>query len=204
MIALFASKPETGKHNLKLTFYPSSPLTGDKGVTFNFTDPKTAQADAARIKNILATIASQNRLDKAGPPGVEPVDVKPIIRPPPPAPASTGPNQPPAAVASSSSSSTAAAAAEALTSRSTAGAVPPPGAAAKGKGRNLKEDWELHKRVLVKNPQLAALHYELVQSGQITDEEFWEGREVHLPLHSCRLWFRVLWAGNLKPRLTYV
>jgi transcription initiation factor TFIIH subunit 1 len=34
--------------------------------------------------------------------------------------------------------------------------------------------------VLVKNPQLAALHYELVQSGQITDEEFWEGREVRL------------------------
>ena len=177
--ALFASKPETGKHNLKLTFYPSSPLTGDKGVTFNFTDPATAQEDAAKLKNILATVASQNRLDKAGPPGVEPVDVKPVIRPPPPPAvgAAAGPNQPPAAVASSSSS----AAGSASTSSKSA-VVPAQSStslsAAKGKGRNLKEDWELHKRVLVKNPQLAALHYELVQSGQITDEEFWEGREV--------------------------
>lgn len=186
--ALFASKPETGKHNLKLTFYPSSSLAGDKGVTFNFSHAQTAQDDAARVKAVLAGVAAQNRLDKAGPPGVEPVDVKPVIhRPPlPPAAAATagapaapsaagGPNQPPATAASSSTSSSAPASKPVVTAPAS------PSAAAKGKGRNLKEDWELHKRVLVKNPQLAALHYELVQSGQITDDEFWEGREVRRP-----------------------
>jgi transcription initiation factor TFIIH subunit 1 len=30
----------------------------------------------------------------------------------------------------------------------------------------------------VSNPELGALHRDLVMSGQITEAEFWEGREV--------------------------
>jgi len=45
-------------------------------------------------------------------------------------------------------------------------------------GRDVLTDWDLHKRVLVKNPQLAKLHYDLVRAGELTDAEFWEGREV--------------------------
>jgi len=40
-------------------------------------------------------------------------------------------------------------------------------------------DFRIRKKVLVKTPELAALHRELVMSGQITETEFWEGREVH-------------------------
>ena len=39
-------------------------------------------------------------------------------------------------------------------------------------------DFRIRKKVLVKTPELAALHRELVVSGQITETEFWEGREV--------------------------
>jgi transcription initiation factor TFIIH subunit 1 len=39
-------------------------------------------------------------------------------------------------------------------------------------------DFRIRKKVLVKTPELAALHRELVMSGQITETEFWDGREV--------------------------
>lgn len=40
------------------------------------------------------------------------------------------------------------------------------------------DDLQLRRKVLVKNADLAKLHRELVLSGQITEAEFWEGREV--------------------------
>ena len=40
-------------------------------------------------------------------------------------------------------------------------------------------DYQLRKRVLLNAPELANLHRELVMSGQITENEFWDGREVH-------------------------
>ncbi|KLO05745.1 hypothetical protein SCHPADRAFT_910823 [Schizopora paradoxa] len=39
------------------------------------------------------------------------------------------------------------------------------------------DDLQLRRKVLVKNADLAKLHRELVLSGQITEAEFWEGRE---------------------------
>lgn len=38
--------------------------------------------------------------------------------------------------------------------------------------------FEVYQRVLTRSPELASLHQELVQAGQITEEEFWDGREV--------------------------
>lgn len=43
------------------------------------------------------------------------------------------------------------------------------------------EDFHYRKNILLKHPDLAALHSELVFGGQITEAEFWEGRE-HLIL----------------------
>lgn len=40
-------------------------------------------------------------------------------------------------------------------------------------------DYQLRKRVLLNSPELATLHRELVMAGQITENEFWDGREVH-------------------------
>ena len=39
-------------------------------------------------------------------------------------------------------------------------------------------DFHVRKKVLLNTPELATLHRELVMSGQITETEFWEGREV--------------------------
>lgn len=41
-----------------------------------------------------------------------------------------------------------------------------------------KYSFEVYQKVLTKTPELAELHRELVESGQITEQEFWEGREV--------------------------
>ncbi|KAJ3567587.1 hypothetical protein NP233_g6270 [Leucocoprinus birnbaumii] len=43
------------------------------------------------------------------------------------------------------------------------------------------KDFKLRKKVLMGNPDLATLHKDLVISGQITEAEFWDGRE-HLLL----------------------
>lgn len=39
-------------------------------------------------------------------------------------------------------------------------------------------EFRLRKKVLVNNPELGALHRDLVMTGQITEAEFWDGREV--------------------------
>ncbi|KAI0031749.1 hypothetical protein K488DRAFT_51454 [Vararia minispora EC-137] len=44
-------------------------------------------------------------------------------------------------------------------------------------GPDVLNDFRIRKKVLTKDPELAALHRELVMSGQITESEFWEGRE---------------------------
>lgn len=43
-------------------------------------------------------------------------------------------------------------------------------------------DFRIRKKVLLSTPELAVLHRELVIGGQITEAEFWEGREVRLYL----------------------
>jgi len=42
-------------------------------------------------------------------------------------------------------------------------------------------DFRLRKKVLMSNPELGALHRDLVMSGQITEADFWDGREVSVP-----------------------
>lgn len=42
------------------------------------------------------------------------------------------------------------------------------------------KDWQVRQRLLKKNPDLLNLHIELVRTGQISEEEFWEGREYLL------------------------
>ncbi len=41
--------------------------------------------------------------------------------------------------------------------------------------------FEVCQRVLTKSPELSSLHRELVETGQITEDEFWDGREVGDP-----------------------
>ncbi|KAF8342155.1 uncharacterized protein EI90DRAFT_3032292 [Cantharellus anzutake] len=43
--------------------------------------------------------------------------------------------------------------------------------------RNQPFSFEIRQKVLTTSPELSSLHRELVETGQITEEEFWEGRE---------------------------
>lgn len=45
-----------------------------------------------------------------------------------------------------------------------------------------KDDLEIRKKVLVKDPQLAKLHRDLVIAGVISEDEFWQGRQQLLLL----------------------
>ncbi|KNZ55516.1 hypothetical protein VP01_265g18 [Puccinia sorghi] len=56
----------------------------------------------------------------------------------------------------------------------------------KGKAVNPLEDWRLKKRVLQNHPELRQLHKEMVIGGQISEGEFWDGRE-ELLYHEARL-----------------
>ncbi|PLW05146.1 hypothetical protein PCANC_27652 [Puccinia coronata f. sp. avenae] len=56
----------------------------------------------------------------------------------------------------------------------------------KGKAVNPLEDWRLKKRVLQNRPELRQLHKEMVIGGQISEGEFWDGRE-ELLYHEARL-----------------
>ncbi|MBW0507291.1 hypothetical protein O181_047006 [Austropuccinia psidii MF-1] len=58
--------------------------------------------------------------------------------------------------------------------------------AEKGKSVDPLQDWRLKKCVLQNDPQLRQLHKEMVIAGQISEGEFWEGRE-ELLYHEARL-----------------
>ena len=45
-------------------------------------------------------------------------------------------------------------------------------------GSDPASEFRLRKKVLLSNPELGALHRDLVMTGQITEAEFWDGREV--------------------------
>ncbi|WAR61746.1 hypothetical protein PtB15_12B436 [Puccinia triticina] len=55
----------------------------------------------------------------------------------------------------------------------------------KGKAVDPLEDWRLKKRVLQNHPDLRQLHKEMVIGGQISEGEFWDGRE-ELLYHEAR------------------
>jgi hypothetical protein len=48
-----------------------------------------------------------------------------------------------------------------------------------------QEDFRLRKKVLMAHPELATLHRELVMTGQITENEFWESRQVSVWIRSA-------------------
>jgi len=50
------------------------------------------------------------------------------------------------------------------------------------------KDFKLRKRVLMSNSDLATLHKDLVIGGQITEAEFWDGREVFLSKPTIICW----------------
>lgn len=148
-LALFCSKEGAAQVRLKLGV-----VGDDQGHNFTFTaPPPTATQDRETFKRELSSIISHNRaaLDQTPGPGIS----TPFSGPPTPL---HGVFPHPS---------------RALSRDSTPRSITPLGAPA-----GSPEDFRLRKQVLLKTPDLAALHLELVVGGQITEAEFWEGREV--------------------------
>lgn len=124
----------------------------DAGHTFQFTSPQ-AVAEREVFKKELTNIIGINRANGTA-----------TLGPVPAIPKANGtPSVPPVARSVPLSRATS------VSSNDRTSSVAPPGAS---------DDFRLRKKVLVKNAELAALHKELVMSGQITESEFWDGREV--------------------------
>ncbi|KAF8588721.1 BSD-domain-containing protein [Ramaria rubella] len=120
----------------------------DQGHNFTFTaPPPAATQDREVFKRELSSIISRNRA------ALENASGPPSFLP---TPVHAGFGRPP----------------QPLSRGSTPGSMTPTAGAS-----GSPEDFRLRKKVLLKTPELAALHLELVVAGQITEAEFWEGRE---------------------------
>lgn len=154
--ALFCSKDGAPQVKLKLV------LRGDDaGHFFTFTAPN-AQAEREQFKTELTNIIGRNKN------AADIISRLPAPRPPPSLPVFSAsvptPTLPP--LPSSQPSR-----AESVSSND-ARATP------SISGHDAARDFRLRKTVLLSNPELTALHRELVIGGHITEAEFWEGREV--------------------------
>lgn len=146
--ALFCSKEGSPQVKLKLAL-----VGNDAGHTFMFTAPQaTGSAEREVFKRELTMMISENRSNSSSTQQQQQQQQQSVAP-------GTPKNFPVMSRATSVSSGRA----------SSSG---PSGAS------GVPDDLQLRKKVLVKNTELAKLHRELVLSGQITEPEFWEGREV--------------------------
>ncbi|WWD17076.1 hypothetical protein CI109_101513 [Kwoniella shandongensis] len=161
-INMLASKAGSAKVSLVIKFKDDIPAGG---LHFQFTNPTTKDDDRKTVQDILIPFVSANKLG---------------------APAASTPATPADIPAPTPSTSAAAAvmSANAKGKRKAEDASPgtnpgvgspsvPPAVRASRKRTNL-----LRTKVLEKNPTLMMLHRELVLGKQITEEEFWYGREA--------------------------
>lgn len=155
--ALFCSKEGATQVRLKLGL-----VGDDTGHNFTFTSPQpVAYSEREKFKKELTNIISRNRssLDIAPRPPV-------TASTPTSTHASNAPTPRPLAAPSRPSTSRAA---SVSSDQRTTPVIP---------GNDPASDFRLRKKVLMSNPDLGSLHRDLVMSGQITEAEFWDGREV--------------------------
>ncbi|KAI5123068.1 hypothetical protein M0805_000502 [Coniferiporia weirii] len=152
--SLFCSKEGSAQVKLKLGL-----VGNDAGHTFMFTAPQ-ASAEREIFKTELTNIIGANRAATSNATAESALPTPRTSIPSPALKALTPHSTQPVSRAASVSSN---------------------GRASSSTPGGPTEDFRIRKKVLVKNTELASLHRELVMSGQITESEFWEGRE-HLLL----------------------
>ncbi|KAG6918522.1 hypothetical protein DXG01_013612 [Tephrocybe rancida] len=158
--SLFCSKEGAAQVRLKLGL-----LRDDAGHNFTFTAPApVAYNERERFKKELTTIISRNRAQDPPTTAATPIPALTTSTPLLPITSVTPTPRPIAPLPS--------AAVAAAASRRSTPVIP---------GTDPASDFRLRKIVLVANPDLAQLHRDLVIGGQITEAEFWDGRE-HLLL----------------------
>jgi transcription initiation factor TFIIH subunit 1 len=161
---MLASKAGKPKVSLKLVFKDDVPAGG---LLFTFT-AASKEEDRKAVQDILIPFVSANK-------GI------PVATAPAPVAGPSAPTSATAALVSGAAGSSGA--------PSPGTPAGTPSALAKGKRKAedtlmtpaKKAETKLKMRVLNKNSNLKALHRELVMGGQISEKEFWEGREVSLP-----------------------
>ena len=158
IIALFCSKEGSAQVRLKLALF------GDEtGHNFTFSAPQSvAVAEREKFKQELTSIISRNKNTTDGLP--KPLTPLKITNAPPifanPAPSALSPKQ-------------------YLTPSHPVSRAPSEKRATPViTGSDSASDFRLRKKVLMSNPELGSLHRDLVMTGQITEGEFWDGREV--------------------------
>ncbi|KAI6045967.1 hypothetical protein EDC04DRAFT_2864884 [Pisolithus marmoratus] len=148
-------------------FALSSVLVGDDAghnFTFSSEPQAVAQAERETFKSELTNVISRNRSGTSTAP------------PPPAAVTPKAPVTTSASLASSKPNTpVTVAASRASVSRATS--VASDGRSSIIPGADAASDFRLRKKVLMSNPELLTLHKDLVMTGQITESEFWEGRE---------------------------
>ncbi|KAK7472733.1 RNA polymerase II transcription factor B subunit 1 [Stygiomarasmius scandens] len=150
--SLFCSKEGAAQVRLKLGLF-----SDDNGHNFTFISPQAvAYSEREKFKKELTTIIGRNRTaaENAAKPPVTALNASNLSTPKPT-------TVPPSRASSSRAAS--------VTSDTGISPIIP--------GNDPASDFRLRKTVLLNNPDLASLHRELVIGGQITESEFWEGRE---------------------------
>jgi transcription initiation factor TFIIH subunit 1 len=148
---MFASKATSAKVSLKVTFRDDIPAGG---LLFTFTSAQAGE-DRTAVQDTLIPYITANR---SAPNGVTPA-----------APAAPSPVAGPSGEKKRK-------AMDPATPTDTAPGTP--SAVAGGVRRPQTQLGKIRLRVLRKNPTLKMLHTELVLAKEITEEEFWDGREV--------------------------
>jgi len=162
---MLASKADSKKTSLKLIFKDEIPAGG---LLFTFTGSNQVP-DRQTVQDILIPYVSANRTGG-------------------PMPGGSGPGTP---VAAAATPGTPTAGPSSVGSPAVNGATTNGDRKGKRKAEGTPEgiakrtlDYELRKRVLRKNPNLRTLYKELVQTKELPEEDFWEGREVRIRLKS--------------------
>ncbi len=156
---MLASKAGSERISLKILFKDDIPANG---LLFTFTNPSSREDDRLIVQDTLIPFVSSNR---AGPSTPVPVVTTGIA-----SPATGTPGTPTGVVGNAARGKR----------KAEDGLVEANGRG--GGGKDLVGS-KLRMRVLKKNPNLMILHRELVLGKQITEDEFWEGREVgQIPL----------------------
>ncbi|KAJ2917789.1 hypothetical protein MD484_g2640, partial [Candolleomyces efflorescens] len=170
--SLFCSKENAPQVRLKI-----APVGNDAGHNFTFTSPQPiAYQERERFKKELTAIIARNKAIAPNAPALAlPLPGGPATPiasvPSTPLALTNGTPKLPASVLPSRPATSRAASVAASDSRGTPAIT----------GNGPAADFRLRKKVLMNNPELGSLHRELVMTGQISEAEFWDGRE-HLLL----------------------
>ncbi|KJA20706.1 hypothetical protein HYPSUDRAFT_188287 [Hypholoma sublateritium FD-334 SS-4] len=169
--SLFCSKEGAAQVRLKVSL-----VGDDTGHNFTFTaPPPTAGSEREVFKQELTMIISRNRSMA----GHIPTPIAPLIIPSNSLPISAA-STPGGTTPGGAAPRPAATALRPSISRATSVATERRGTPVIA-GTDPASEFRLRKKVLMSNPELLTLHRDLVMTGQITEAEFWDGRE-HLIL----------------------